>query len=100
MAKGYWNVGGAITNPAGMGPFLTAFGPFLEKHGGKLFSRHLETDVREGKPGHLTVIIEWPSYEAATKAYESDDYQQLIALRQPHSEISLTIIEEGDHASH
>ena len=29
MAKGYWNVAGSITNPAGMLPYLQAVEPYL-----------------------------------------------------------------------
>ena len=47
--------------------------------------QRLQTDVREGNPGHLTVIIE---------------YQEMLKLRQPHSDVSLSILEEGDHAGH
>ena len=100
MAKGYWNIAGTITNPEGMGPFLQALEPYLAKCQARFLSRDLNTDVREGNPGHLTVIIEFQSLDAAKAAYEAPEYQEMIKLRQPHSNLSLSIIEEGDHAGH
>ena len=68
MAKGYWNVAGSITNPAGMRAYLAAAEPYLAKCGARFLCRDLDTDVREGDPGHLTVIIE---------------FESLLLLRQP-----------------
>ena len=98
MAKGYWNVAGSITNPAGMLPYLQAVEPYLAKFGARFLCRDLKTDAREGNPGHLTVIIEFESLAAAITAYEAPEYQELIKLRLPHANVSLSIIEEGDHA--
>ena len=100
MAKGYWNVSGAITNPEGMGPYIQSVEPYLAKFNASFLCRDLKTDVREGDPGHLTVIIEFESLAAAKAAYEALEYQEMLKLRQPHSNVSLTIIEEGDHAGH
>ena len=100
MAKGYWNVAGSITNPAGMGPTWLRRSPYLAKCGARFLCRDLDTDVREGDPGHLTVIIEFESLAAAKAAYEAPEYQEICKLRQPHCDVSLSIIEEGDHAGH
>ena len=59
-----------------------------------------QTDVREGTAGHLPVIIEFQSLAAAKAAYEAPEYQEMLKLRQPHSDVSLSIPEEGDHAGH
>ena len=100
MAKGYWNVAGSITNPAGMGAYISAAEPYLAKCGARFLCRDLNTDVREGNPGHLTVIIEFESFPAAQAAYEAAEYQEILKLRQSHCNVSLSIIEEGDHAAH
>ena len=100
MAKGYWNVAGSITNPDGIGPYINALEAFMAKHHARFLCRDLNTDVREGNPGHLTVIIEFESLAVAKAAYESAEGQDLLKLRQPHSDVSFSIIEEGDHASH
>ena len=100
MAKGYWIVSGALINPEGMGPYIQVVEPYLAKSGARFLSRDLKTDVREGNAGHLTVIIEFESLAAAKAAYEAPEYQEMLKLRQPHSDVSLSIIEEGDHAGH
>ena len=41
-----------------------------------------------------------PSLAAAKAAYDAPEYQEMLKLRQPHSNVSLSIIEEGDHAGH
>jgi uncharacterized protein (DUF1330 family) len=100
MAKGYWNVSGAITNPEGMGPYIQSVEPYLAKFNARFLCRDFKTDVREGDAGHLTVIIEFESLAAAKAAYDAPEYQEMLKLRQPHSNVSLSIIEEGDHAGH
>ena len=97
-ARGYWSIAGIITNPEGMGPFLQAFEAYLAKCAARFLCRDLKTDVREGSAGHLTVIIEFQSLAAAKAAYEAPEYQEMLKLRQPHSDVSLSILEEGDHA--
>ena len=100
MAKGYWSVSVVITNPEGMGAYISAAEPYLAKCGARFLCRDLSTDVREGDAGHLTVIIEFESLAAAKAAYNAPEYQEMLKLRQPHSKVSLSIIEEGDLAGH
>ena len=53
----------------------------------------MATIEKESTLGHLTVIIEFPSKEDAVSAYESEEYQKMISLRTPHSDLTLTIFE-------
>lgn len=92
MAKGYLNVSGALTNAEGMGPYIQAVEPYLAKCGALFLCRDLNTDVREGNAGHLTVIIEFQSLAAAKAAYEAPVYQEMLKLRRPHSDVSLSIL--------
>ena len=86
--------------PSRYRPYLQAVEPYLAKCSTRFLCRDLKNDVREGDAGHLTVIIEFESLDAAKAAYEAQEYQELRTLRLPHSEISVSIIEEGDHAGH
>ena len=36
---------------------------------------------KEGEGGAQTVVIEYPSKEAALAAYESDEYQKIVGIR-------------------
>ena len=94
MAKGYWVVTVTIHTPLGMVPFINKFNAWLPTVGARLLIRDLETDVREGTPGSVNIIVEFDSKEQAVTAYESKEYQELINLRLQHSDINLTITEE------
>ena len=78
MAKGYWLSTGSIKDGEGMQPqpYLKALKDWLPSVNGEFFVRDLATIEKEGTPGHLTVIIEFPSKEDADTAYESQEYQR------------------------
>ena len=100
MAKGYWNVAGTITNPAGMGAYIQALEGYISQCGARFLCRDLNTDVREGNPGHLTVIIEFERLATAIAASESSEWQEMIKMHQLICDIITTILEEGDHTTH
>ena len=93
MAKGYWLSTGSIKDGEGMQPYLKALKDWLHSFNGEFFARDLATIEKEGTPGHLTVIIEFPSKEDADTAYESEEYQKMIPLRTPYSDLTHTIFE-------
>ena len=93
MAKGYWLSTGSIKDGEGMQPYLKALQGWLPSVNGKFFARDLATIEKESTLGHLTVIIEFPSKEDALSAYESEEYQKMIPLRTPYSDLTLTIFE-------
>tara|TARA_B100000925_G_C21620482_1_gene308660 strand:+ start:129 stop:434 length:306 start_codon:yes stop_codon:yes gene_type:complete len=94
MAKGYWISTGTIHTPLAMVPYISRLTEWLPTVGARFLVRDFRCDIREGSPGSLNVIIEFPSLEAAVSAYESPSYQELIELRTPHSDLSLSISEE------
>ena len=48
----------------------------------------------EGEPiGNRTVLLRFPSMEQALDFYHSDDYAELRAIRQAHSEAQFLIVE-------
>ena len=72
----------------------------MAKGGTRFLCRDLDTDLGERHPGHLTVIVEFESLAEAKAANEASDDQEILKLRQPHGDVSLSIIEEADHATH
>ena len=96
MAKGYWITTGTIHTPLGMVPYLSALTNWLPTVDGKFLIRDINSDVREGDPGTVVVIIEFPSKDKAISAYESEKYQAMIELRTNHSDLTLTISEALD----
>ncbi len=49
--------------------------------GGKLLVLDPASVGKEGGPGAQTVVIEYPTKEAALAAYESDEYQAVVGIR-------------------
>lgn len=49
--------------------------------GGKILVFDPTSVVKEGDGAAQTVVIEYPTKEAALAAYESDDYQAVIGIR-------------------
>jgi uncharacterized protein (DUF1330 family) len=51
--------------------------PLVERFGGRYLARTSNIEKVEGrrKPPQIFLIIEWPSKEAATAFYESDEYR-------------------------
>ncbi len=94
MSKGYWIVTTTVTNPEGFGEYVRGFSSWISSVGGKVAAKDLEAKTVEGKGGHLSVIIEFPSKEIALEAYERPDYQELSKLRWANSiDTSITIMD-------
>lgn len=53
-------------------------------------------ELREGQQRPRSVVIEFPTLEAAKACYDSPEYQAAKALRVPVSDIDLVIVEGFD----
>ena len=100
MAKSYWLATDRINDPTGIMVYAATAEAYLKKCGAKIFIRDAHTDVREGNPGHLTILIESPTVKAAKAAYEEPEYKDMIRLRAPNSEACFSIVREGDKLVH
>ena len=95
MSKGFWLVTTTVTNPA-FAEYVEAFQPWIESVDGFVFAKDLEGQTVEGKGGKLSVIIEFPSKQAAIDAYNSSEYQELSELRWANSiDTNITIMDGG-----
>jgi uncharacterized protein (DUF1330 family) len=78
----YWvNTFRSVTDEAKLAAYAALAGTVMQDHGGRFLARG--TAVRAFEEGVIerTVVIEFPSAEAAVAAYESDAYQAaLVAL--------------------
>jgi uncharacterized protein (DUF1330 family) len=69
-------------------------GAIVARHGGHFIVRGGTVHVLEGEPNvHRLVIIEFPDLAAATKFYDSREYQEIIPLRTIASKGALLIVE-------
>ena len=94
--KGYWIGHIDVTDAEGYKPYMVAdqapFGAF----GGRYLVRGGKQETPEGKSRSRTVVLEFPSYEAAHACYYSPDYQAVKKLRERNAEVDLLIIEGVD----
>ena len=63
--------------------------------GGKLLVLDGASVDKEGTPGAQTVVIEYPTKQAALDAYESDEYQAVVGIRLSATENGRGVIVDG-----
>ena len=96
MPKGYWIAHGRVDDPDAYGAYRAANAAPLAQYGGRFLVRGGARETVEGEAKPRTVVIEFPSYEAALACYRSDGYQAAIRLRAGISESDLVIAEGYD----
>jgi uncharacterized protein (DUF1330 family) len=80
-AKGYVIITEDIKDPAGMAEYAKAAGPTMA--GVTILAVDQKAEVVEGTwHGTQTVVLEFPSVEAAREWYYSDAYQKAVKIRQ------------------
>ena len=94
--KGYWIAHIDVADPDGYKAYqadvVTPFGKF----GGRYIVRGGRCEVMEGHMPARTVVVEFPSYEAALACYRSPEYQRSIVLRKGKAEANIVAIEAFD----
>lgn len=93
MAKGYWIAHGRVDDSEGYEAYRQANAAPLAEFGGRFLVRGGARELREGEAKPRTVVIEFPSYEAARACYDSPAYQAAIRLREGISASDLVIAE-------
>ena len=93
MPKAYWIVHVTVTDPAAYDLYRAAnAGPF-QRFGAKFIIRAGAQTVVEGTMRARSVVIEFPSLQAATDCYNSADYQAAKALRLSAAVADICIID-------
>lgn len=96
MPKGYWIAHNIVDDPAKYETYKTANAVPFAKYGARFVVRGGAQEVKEGKAKPRTVVIEFPTIEAAYECYHSPEYQAAKALRDPISQADLVIVEGYD----
>jgi uncharacterized protein (DUF1330 family) len=94
--KGYWIAHVDVTEPEGYKAYMAADMMAFGKFGGRFLVRGGRRELVEGQVRGRSVVLEFPSYQAALACYRSPDYQAAAALRQGRAELDLIIIEGYD----
>ena len=96
MPAGYWVAHVDVTDPEGYRGYIAANAVAFSKYGGRFLVRGGPHEVPEGAARARTVVIEFPSYEAARACYHSPEYAAAMAHRVGKSEADLVVIEGYD----
>ena len=67
--------------------------PMLEAHGAEVLAVDRESEVVEGEAEHNTVVIRFPSKDAARAFYDSPEYREIARLRTDNSDGFLVLVE-------
>lgn len=96
MAKGYWVAHVDTSDPKGYEAYKRANAKPFAEFGAVFKVRGGSQQTPEGSSRSRTVVIEFPSYQAALSCYESLDYQAAKSLRDPISDADMVIVEGTD----
>ena len=96
MARGYWVVFADVSDPEGYKAYIAANQAPFGKFGARYLVRAGRCETMEGRLRSRTVVLEFPSYEAALGCYRSPEYQAAKKLREGKAEADLVIIEAYD----
>ena len=96
MAKGYWIARIDVHNMDGYKDYVAQNGAVFAKYGAKFLVRGGRFVDKEGTARTRNVVLEFKDYDTALACYNSPEYAHLVAIRTPHAESDLVIIEGYD----
>ena len=96
MAKGYWIAHVDVHNAEAYKEYVSANGATFAKFGGRFLVRGGKHEAVEGKARTRSVVIEFPSYEAAQACWMSPEYKAAKAKRAGGAVADIVIIEGYD----
>jgi uncharacterized protein (DUF1330 family) len=96
--KGYWIAHIDVNDPEGYKAYQADVATPFGKFGGRYLIRGGRRELMEGRMPARTVVVEFPSYEAALACYRSPDYQHSVVLRKGKAEANIVAIEAFDPA--
>lgn len=93
MPKAYWVAHVDVHDPETYARYRAANAEAFAKYGARFLVRGGAQEQKEGQCRARTVVIEFPSLQAARDCYDSPEYQAALAIRAPVSEGDLVIVE-------
>ncbi|MGV6812398.1 MAG: DUF1330 domain-containing protein [Brevirhabdus sp.] len=96
MAKGYWIANNVVHDADAYEDYKKANAAPFARWGAKFLVRGGKQVEAEGDMLPRTVVLEFPSYDAAVACFNDPDYQAAMAIRQPISETRMVIVEGYD----
>ena len=96
MPKGYIIAHITVRDADAYREYIEKDTPILEAFGGHFIVRGGRSELVEGNLHQRHVVIEFPSYDAAMKAYEDPDYQAVADIRRRTAESAIVVVEGND----
>ena len=93
MAKRYWVAFADLTDPEGYKAYVQENANAFKKYSGRFLVRGGPSEALEGETRSRTVVIEFPTYEAALQCYRSPEYAKAMALRQGKAIMDLVVVQ-------
>ena len=94
MAKAYWICFyRSISNPDSVAAYAKLAGPAIQAAGGRFLARGGVAKTYEAGLDQRTVMIEFPSLEAAIKAHDSEAYQEALKALNNGAERDMRVVE-------
>lgn len=93
MPKGYWIANVTVENAAVYDRYRQANAAPFAEYGARFLVRGGPQEVVEGTARPRSVVIEFPTIEAARACYASAGYQAAKAIRDPVAVSDLVIVE-------
>lgn len=93
MPKGYWIARIDVQDAEGYKEYVAQNGAVFNKFGARFLVRGGRHVPKEGSSRSRNVVLEFKDYETALACYNSPEYARLVAIRAPHSQGDLLIIE-------
>ena len=82
-----------VTNPEGYGDYPQKATETLVAHGAEVVAVDLDSQVLEGQPQPVTVILKFASKAAAKAWYDSPEYQAIVGMRANNAKGTMVLIE-------
>ncbi|MEM9223733.1 MAG: DUF1330 domain-containing protein [Pseudomonadota bacterium] len=94
MPKGYWFVRMDVHDQDNyVKEYVARNAKPIAEHGGKFLVRGGQSELFEGTQRARSVVVEFPSYQAALDCAKSADYQEAVAHRRKYAEGDFLVIE-------
>ena len=93
MPKGYLIAHVTVNDPEAYAEYVERDTPILEGYGGRFVVRGGASQAPEGPMKDRHVVVEFPSYEVARRAYHSPEYQEVARIRQRTASSDIVLVE-------
>jgi uncharacterized protein (DUF1330 family) len=93
MRKGYRVAFVDVNDVEAYKAYINENAKAFKKYCARFLVRGGAYEAAEGKPRSRTVVIEFPTYQAALECYRSPEYAKAMELRRGKSVMDLSIVE-------